>query len=132
MGAVDLSERARETTSRQLPLHLHENNVKEVAAGGRARFKIENVTFNEQKTRGCFVEHNFGHFGNLPNVFFGLAQIAHLFSQMFYLWREGKRLIQKVGSQRRFRERLATLFSSIKMPIYDLPILQVKLELNSS
>ncbi|MCB9026889.1 MAG: hypothetical protein H6625_11260 [Bdellovibrionaceae bacterium] len=38
-------------------IYLHENNVKEVAAGGRARFKIENVTFNEQKTKGCFIEH---------------------------------------------------------------------------
>jgi hypothetical protein len=113
-------------------IYLHENNIKEIAKGGRARFTIENVTFNEQKTRGYHTEHNYGHFGNLPNVFFGLAQIAHLFSQMFSLWREGKRIIQNVGSNRRFWERMATLFSSIKMPIYELPIMHVKLVLDSS
>jgi len=113
-------------------IFLHEKNVKQIAKGGRARFAIENVTFNEQKTRGYHIEHNYGHFGNLPNVFFGLAQIAHLFAQMFSLWKEGKRLIQEVGSGRRFWERMATLFSSAKMPIFELPILQVKLELDSS
>ncbi|MCB9025083.1 MAG: hypothetical protein H6625_02090 [Bdellovibrionaceae bacterium] len=81
-------------------IYLHENNVKEVAAGGRARFKIENVTFNEQK-RGCFIEHNFGHFDNLPNVFFGLVQIA-TYSQKCFTSGERETLIQKVGSQRRF------------------------------
>jgi hypothetical protein len=36
-------------------------NVAELAAGGRARWKIENETFNVLKTKGCNLEHDFGH-----------------------------------------------------------------------
>ncbi len=35
--------------------------VAELAACGRARWKIENESFNVLKTRGCHLEHNFGH-----------------------------------------------------------------------
>jgi hypothetical protein len=113
-------------------LLIHENNVAQIARGGRARFTIENRTFNEQKTRGFQVEHNFGHFGNLPNVFFGLAQIAHLISELFAFWSIGKHLIKSVGSRRRFWERLAVLISSIQLPTSDLPIFVVKFDLNTS
>ena len=36
-------------------------NVAELAAGGRARWRIENETFNVLKTGGYNLEHNFGH-----------------------------------------------------------------------
>ena len=36
-------------------------NVAEFTAGGRARWKIENETFNVLKTKGYNLEHNFGH-----------------------------------------------------------------------
>jgi hypothetical protein len=36
-------------------------NVAELAACGRARWKIENETFNVLKTNGYNLEHNFGH-----------------------------------------------------------------------
>jgi hypothetical protein len=35
--------------------------VAELAAGGRARWKIENETFNVLKTKGYNLENNFGH-----------------------------------------------------------------------
>lgn len=70
--------------------------VTEVAKGGRARFLIENKTFNEQKNLGFETTHNFGHFGNLPSVFFDLAQIAHTFSQFFSFWKVGKSIIKKL------------------------------------
>jgi hypothetical protein len=111
---------------------LNEGNIKDIAQGGRARFNMENVSFNEQKTRGHHTEHNFGHFGNLPNVFFGLAQIAHLLSQAFSLWKEGQRLIQEVGSARRFWERMDTLYSSVRVPTHELPILYIKFVADSS
>jgi hypothetical protein len=37
------------------------SNVAELAACGRARWKIENETFNVLKTNGYNLEHNFGH-----------------------------------------------------------------------
>jgi hypothetical protein len=37
------------------------SNVAELAACGRARWKIENESFNVLKTQGYHLEHNFGH-----------------------------------------------------------------------
>jgi len=111
---------------------INESNVKELAEGGRSRFAIENKTFNEQKTRGYQTEHNFGHFGNLPSVFFGLAQIAHIFSQIFSLTKIGKNLTKEIGSSQRFWERYSVLFSSFYLPVDPNPILYLKLEINST
>ena len=36
-------------------------NVADIAAAGRARWKIENETFNVMKNHGYELEHNFGH-----------------------------------------------------------------------
>src|SRR5215469_949355 len=42
-------------------LAVDRDNVAELAACGRARWKIENETFNVLKTDGYNLEHNFGH-----------------------------------------------------------------------
>ena len=42
-------------------LKVSRDNVAELAAGGRSRWKIENETFNVLKTKGYNLEHNFGH-----------------------------------------------------------------------
>ena len=45
-------------------IDVNETNVAELADCGRARWKIENETFNVLKTRGYNLEHNFGHGDN--------------------------------------------------------------------
>lgn len=45
-------------------IDVDETNVAELAECGRARWKIENETFNVLKTRGYNLEHNFGHGDN--------------------------------------------------------------------
>jgi len=42
-------------------LPVNRENVAELAASGRARWKIENEAFNVLKTKGYNLEHNFGH-----------------------------------------------------------------------
>lgn len=42
-------------------LAVGRDNVVELAACGRARWKVENETFNTLKTKGYNLEHNFGH-----------------------------------------------------------------------
>jgi hypothetical protein len=42
-------------------LTVSKDNVAEIAACGRARWKIENETFNVMKNHGYELEHNFGH-----------------------------------------------------------------------
>jgi hypothetical protein len=48
-------------TKRETDLDVSRDNVAELAAGGRARWKIENESFNVLKTKGYNLEHNFGH-----------------------------------------------------------------------
>jgi len=42
-------------------LPVNRDNVIELVACGRARWKVENETFNTLKTKGYNLEHNFGH-----------------------------------------------------------------------
>lgn len=42
-------------------IKLHQDNVYYVMKGGRARWKIENETFNTLKNQGYNLEHNYGH-----------------------------------------------------------------------
>src|SRR5208282_6177635 len=42
-------------------LTVDRDNVIALAACGRARWKVENETFNTLKTKGYNLEHNFGH-----------------------------------------------------------------------
>lgn len=83
-----------------------------IAEAARARFAIENRNFKEQKKLGFHTEHNYGHKGNLPNVFFGLAQVAQLITELFSLWRVGKLAIEKIGSKRRYFEQLVGMLGS--------------------
>jgi hypothetical protein len=64
-------------------LYVTDNSVHEIAKGGRARWKIENETFNTLKNQDYHFEHNFGH-GNrhLSTVFAMLMLIAFLIDQL--------------------------------------------------
>lgn len=108
-----------------------QDNVQILVKAARARFVIENRNFNEQKNLGFQTEHNFGHKGNLPNVFFALAQIAQLISELFSLWKQGKEDIEIIGSKRRYFEKLAVVISEILLP-NDESILYLKFNFNSS
>jgi hypothetical protein len=111
---------------------ITKDNVKLLVQAGRARFVIENRNFNEQKNLGFQTEHNFGHFGNLPNVFFGLAQIAQLFTELFSIWQNGKIEIKKIGSKRRYFEILAVLVGNQNIEQDSAPIFYLKFDFSSS
>lgn len=110
---------------------IDKHNVRIIAQAGRARFVIENRNFNEQKNLGFSTEHNFGHFGNLPSVFFGLALIAQLITELFRFWKNGKAAIEAIGSKRRYFERLAVVLGVKIIEDDDGPIVNLKFEFNS-
>lgn len=59
------------------------DNVYELSRGGRARWKIENETFNTLKNQGYHFEHNFGHgYKHLTHVFGLLMFLAFLIDQV--------------------------------------------------
>lgn len=64
-------------------LDVTPENVLKLVQGGRARWKIENETFNTLKNQGYHLEHNFGHGQkNLSTVFATLTILAFLVDQV--------------------------------------------------
>jgi hypothetical protein len=57
----DAAGKATYTNSFITDLAVSADNVAALAAAGRARWKIENESFNVLKTKGYHLEHNFGH-----------------------------------------------------------------------
>lgn len=65
---------------------ISSDNVAQMTRGGRARWKIENETFNTLKNQGYHLEHNFGHGSqNLSMNFFLLNLLAFYMHQIFEL-----------------------------------------------
>jgi len=63
-------------------LTITEQNVFSIMRGGRARWRIENETFNTLKNQGYCFEHNFGHgYQHLHTVFAMLMMLAFLIDQ---------------------------------------------------
>jgi hypothetical protein len=64
-------------------LTLAADNVRQVARGGRTRWRIENETFNTLKNQGYHFEHNYGHGAkHLAMVFALLMMLAFLIDQV--------------------------------------------------
>lgn len=64
-------------------LLVTQDNVYALARAGRARWHIENETFNTLKNQGYQFEHNFGHgYKNLSHVFGLLMFLAFLIDQV--------------------------------------------------
>jgi hypothetical protein len=64
-------------------LTLTADNVRQVARAGRARWRIENETFNTLKNQGYHFEHNYGHgYKHLGEVFALLMMLAFLIDQV--------------------------------------------------
>jgi len=67
-------------------LTLEEQNVEWITRGGRARWKIENESFNTLKNHGYHLEHSFGHGSQyLSEALFLLNLLAFFFHQIFEL-----------------------------------------------
>ena len=63
-------------------LHITKGNAWWFVRGGRARWHIENETFNTLKNQGYHFEHNYGHGEqNLSVVFAMLMMLAFLVDQ---------------------------------------------------
>ena len=62
------------------------DNIVQLVRAARARWKIENETFNTLKNQGYHLEHNFGHGDqHLAEAFFTLNLLAFFMHQIFQL-----------------------------------------------
>jgi hypothetical protein len=93
-------------------LRVSKRNVFRLMRGGRARWKIENETFNTLKNQGYNFEHNYGHgTQNLSMVFAMLMMLAFLVDQTQQLCCALFQAVwTKLGSKRMLWERMRALF----------------------
>jgi len=93
-------------------LRVSTRNVFHLMRGGRARWKIENETFNTLKNQGYHFEHNYGHGEqHLSVVFAMLMMLAFLVDQVQQLCCALFRAVWlKLGSKRLLWERMRALF----------------------
>lgn len=93
-------------------LEINRDNSRHLVHGGRARWKIENETFNTLKNQGYQFEHNFGHGRqNLSVVFAMLMMLAFLVDQTQQLGCPLFRAVwKKVGTKRALWDNLRSHF----------------------
>jgi hypothetical protein len=93
-------------------LRVSSRNVFHLMRGGRARWKIENETFNTLKNQGYHFEHNYGHGEqHLSVVFAMLMMLAFLVDQAQQLCCALFQAVwAKLGSKRLLWERMRALF----------------------
>jgi hypothetical protein len=99
-------------------LEITRENVAEIAACARARWKIENETFNVLKNNGYHLEHNFGHGKqNLAMTFATLNLLAFAFHTVCdcleHLWNAAR---QAKRARKRFFEHIRTITAYLVFP----------------
>jgi hypothetical protein len=102
-------------------LPVEAGNVAELADCGRARWKIENETFNVLKTKGYNLEHNFGHGRkNLSAVLATLNMLAFALHTLCDITVECWSLArQRHGSRSQFFGDLSAITSFLIFPSWD-------------
>ena len=102
-------------------LPIRDDNLMELMRAARARWKIENETFNTLKNQDYHFEHNFGHgYNHLSTVLMHLMMLAFLIDQ---IQQRGCRVFQaalsashtKSGLWRELRSR----FDSFRIPNWE-------------
>lgn len=109
-GKKSNSKRTRFSWVTDLP--VNEKTLMKIMRAGRARWRIENETFNALKNQGYHFEHNFGHgykylsslFGALMLLAFAVDQIEMRCDRLF------RAAFEKMGRLKYFRERVRHLF----------------------
>ena len=99
-------------------LPVGKDSVAELAACGRARWKIENESFNVLKTKGYNLEHNFGHGKK------NLAALLATMNLLAFAWhtlcdltaRTWQKARQRIGTRRRFFQDLAAITGYLIFP----------------
>ena len=100
---------------------ITQENVMELMRGGRARWRIENETFNTLKNQGYHFEHNFGHgHHHLATVFAYLMMLSFLIDQIQQRCCKlfGQALEAK-GSKKNLWEKLRAAFCVFDIPSWE-------------
>jgi hypothetical protein len=99
------------------------HNVMQIMRGGRARWKIENETFNTLKNQGYEFEHNFGHgYKNLSTNLAMMMFLVFLFDQLQEIGCKDfqNALAKNCGRRSYLWRKLRSLYEVLSE--YDLPL----------
>jgi hypothetical protein len=121
---IEIVNAKGETTYRNsfvTDLSVGRETVVEMAASGRARWKIENETFNVMKNNGYNLEHSFGHGKqNLSAVLVSLNLLAFAIHTVCdigdELWRNAR---AKLGPRYNFFGKLAGITAYVIFPSWE-------------
>jgi hypothetical protein len=122
---LDYEEQRRNGKSQRFTwvtdIPLHQHNLLRVMRGARARWKIENETFNTLKNQGYHFEHNFGHgYQHLSTVFAHLMMLAFLVDQVQqHCCGLFQAALAKQGRKRYFWEKLRSFFFTWLLPDWE-------------
>ena len=102
-------------------LKINNANVKQIMQGGRARWRIENETFNTLKNQGYNFEHNYGHgYKNLSTVLaflmllsFFIDQVLQAVNKRFYA------ALQHVRAKRILWESMRSVLRTYIIPSFE-------------
>lgn len=116
--------------------HITKDNVIDVVAAGRARWKTENENHNTLKTKGYHLEHNFGHGDKyLASLLITFNLLAFLFHTVLGLFDQSYQQVrQALGARETFFDDVRALTRYICFESWDalLSFMIQGLELNDS
>jgi hypothetical protein len=122
MEIVDAKGKVKFTCAWVTSLFVSKYNVAEIADAGRARWKIENESFNVLKNHGYELEHNFGHGEKF------LAMMLAALNLLAFAWHSVLDLIEppwlaareKLAKRTTFFGDLLTLTSYVVFPSWQV------------
>jgi hypothetical protein len=112
-------------------LPITQNNLMQLMRAARARWKVENETFNTLKNHGYHFEHNFGHgYHHLSTVMVHLMMQAFLIDQIQQrCCKLFNRALDKAKSKTRFWQKVRSLFQCFLIPHWEAMYLGIANEL---
>jgi hypothetical protein len=102
--------------------HITAANVFQLMKGGRARWKIENETFQTLKTQGYHFEHNYGHgYQHLSTILAHLMMVAFLVDQIQQLaCPQFQAALKRCRRRIRLWERMRSVFFEFFVESWDV------------
>jgi len=115
-------------------IEITETNVEEIVRCARARWKIENETFNTLKNQGYQLEHSFGHGKkNLSVVFAVIMMLAFFADQIMQIaYEKFQKAAAKCKARYRLWKKLQSVFEMVPVDssedLYDIILGLIKLK----
>ena len=106
-------------------IEILKNNVEDIVAAGRSRWKIENEGFNNQKNGTYDLEHVFCEDYNTMKNHYILIQIADILRQLFEKGSEVLKMLKLV--QKDISSKLKFSFSRESFKVEDMPTTRMQI-----